>query len=325
MIENFFLILMLSGITFIPILLWGYFFWYIDSDVFQRKRFFLWIGAWGISVFPVLFLWDIAENLWWQFINIFWVVHNFTFQWGIFQVFFSFIILFLLFSLIPFILFYLTPASKEKFKIYISRFLLFSIAFICITLMFYFLDGIFNSFHFWKEETEASLTFGNVVFNSVKLVIFYYLLIGILEELSKFLFFSYEKNFSILSQQHAVINAIFIALWFAFVENILYFYHLYQNYWFGKEVISTYFLRNIFSVFLHILCSSIFAYYFSFLYLKMRDRYNFYFVKIFVFGFFLSFFLHALFDIFVTFNLMFFVFLYIIGGYFYLTFIFYKE
>lgn len=325
MMENIFLILVLSGVTFIPILLWGYFFWYIDNDVFQRKRFFVWIVAGWISVFPVLFLWDISEKLWWEMMNVFSVVHDFALGGSILWVFFSFLVLFLIFSVLPFVLFYMTPASKEKFKTYFSRFLLFSLSFICITFVFYLLNIFFSYFEFAQIEAQSSVSFGSIIFNSVKLIIFYYLIIGILEELSKFLFFSYEKNFSILSQQHAVINAIFIALWFAFVENILYFYHLYENYWFGKEIISTYFLRNIFSVFLHLLCSSIFAYYFSFLYLKMRDQYNGYFIKIFLLGFFLSFVLHALFDIFVTFNLMFFVFLYIIGGYFYLTYIFYKE
>lgn len=325
MLENIFLIFILSFVAFIPILLWGYFFGYIDSDTFNRKRFFMWILAWGISVFPVLFLWDIADSFWFQMMNIFWVVHDFSSQGSIFQVFLSFIILFLFFSFIPFVLFYLTPASKEKIKLYFTRFLIFSSYFVFISFLFYVLNSAFLNFDFLRIETDLSISFWDIVFNSVKLVIFYYLLIGILEELSKFLFFSYDKNFSLLSAKHWVISAIFIALGFAFIENILYFYSLYQTYWFGQQLMSTYFLRNIFSVFLHILCSSIFAYYFSKLYLTMKNQYNFYFIKTLFVWFLLSFTLHALFDIFLTFDLMFFVFLYIIGGYFYLTFIFYKE
>lgn len=325
MLDNLLLILILSFVAFIPILLWGYFFGYIDNDSFNRKRFFLWILAGGISVFPVLFLWNIADNFWWYIINIFSVVYDFSFDGSIFKVLLSFILLFIIFSLIPFVLFYLTPITKEKIRIYLSRFLLFSGYFVIITLLFYLLNFFFLKIEFLELSTDVSISFWNIMFNSIKLVIFYYLLIWILEELSKFLFFSYEKKFSVLSIKHSVVNAIFIALWFAFIENILYFYHLYQNYGFGKEIFSTYFLRNIFSVFLHILCSSVFAYYFSILYAKMRNNYNIYFIKTLLFWFILSFTLHALFDIFLTFNFMFFVFLYIIWGYFYLTYIFYKE
>lgn len=325
MLENIFLIFILGFVAFIPILLWGYFFGYIDSDTFNRKRFFMWILAWGISVFPVLFLWEIADSFSFQMMNIFWVVHDFAAEGSIFQVFLSFIVLFAFFSFIPFVLFYLTPISKEKLKLYCIRFWIFSFYFVLISFLFYLINSAFLNFDFLQIESDLSISFWDIVFNSVKLVIFYYLLIGILEELSKFLFFSYEKNFSLLSVKHWVISAIFIALGFAFIENILYFYSLYHTYWFGQQLMSTYFLRNIFSVFLHILCSSIFAYYFSKLYLSMKNQYNFYFIKTLLIWFFISFTLHALFDIFLTFDLMFFVFLYIIWGYFYLTYIFYKE
>ncbi len=325
MLENVFLIWIMSIIAFIPIALWGYFFGYIESDNFNKKRFFIGILAGWLAVFPVLFLWDIIDEFSFHLFNIFSYIHSFGQETWIIQVFFSFLSLLFFFSLLPFLLFYLTPYSKEKLKIFFSRFLLFSFYFFLISLWLYGINFIFSVFDGLQFDTEISIAFWDIVFNSLKLIIFYYLLIGILEELSKFLFFSYERNFSVVSAKQGVISSIFIALGFAFVENILYFISLYENFWVGKELISTYFLRNIFSVFLHILCSSIFAYYFSTLYLKFKNNYTFEFIKVLFIWFFLALFFHAIFDIFLTFNLMFFVFLYIIWGYFYLTYIFYKQ
>ncbi len=325
MLGDIISILMIIIISFIPILLWGYFFWYIDNDNFNKKRFFVWILAWSISVVPVLYLWDFISSLNLDILNIFSVIASFSDLSWVLKVFISFLSILFLLSILPYTIFYLTPVSKDKLKIFFYRFLIFSLYFLIFSFWFYFLNILFENIEFLQISTKAELSFWDVIFNSFKLVIFYYLLIAILEEISKFFFFSYSKPFSILSSKEGVIYAIFIALGFAFVENILYFKSLYENYWFWGELISTYFLRNIFSVFLHILCSSIFAYYFSILYLKFKNNFNFEFIKILFFWLVFSVFFHAIFDIFLTFDLTFFVFLYIIWWYFYLTYIFYKE
>lgn len=325
MIENILTFIWIWIVAFLPILLWGYFFWYIDDDYFNKKRFGLGILAGGLSVFPVLYLGNIIEEFWLQAGNIFFQVHALETLSGIFGVFISFLILLFVFSLVPFLFFYLTPISKEKLKIYLQRFFIFSLYFILISFGFYLLHLAFENIGFLQKSTNVSLSFWEVVFNSFKLVVFYYLLIGILEELSKFLFFSYSKHFFITSVRQWVMYGIFIALGFAFIENILYFQSLFEKYGFGKELVSTFFLRNIFSVFLHILCSSIFAYYFSTLYLKYKNNYNFEFIKVMFFGFLFALLFHALFDIFLTFQVTIFIFFYIVWGYFYLTYILYKE
>lgn len=325
MFESIFSFILLWFISFIPIMLWGYFFGYIDNDGVNKARFFLWILAGWLSVFPVLYLWQYVDVLGLQFLNIFQTIHSFSGGDDILGVFISFLWLLFIFSCIPFLFFYVYPISQEKLLIYLKRFWIFSWYFACISVFFYFLNVWLTLYGFSQTTMEVSVSFSEIIFNSVKLVIFYYLLIGILEELSKFLFFSYGKKFYILSSQQWVIYAIFIALWFAFIENILYFQSLYQSYGWGRELISTYFLRNIFSVFLHILCSSIFAYYFSLMYLKFKNNYNLQFIRMMFVGFLLAILFHACFDLFLTFNLTIFIFLYIIGWYFYLTYIFYKE
>lgn len=320
---NIIYIFIIILISFIPISLWGYFFWYIDNDSLNKKRFFLWIFWWRLSVIPVLYLWDISKEFSFDILNIFAQISNFS----LLNVILSFISVLIIFSLIPFFLFYSPPYTKEKFLIFFKRFLIFSLFFIIISGIFYLLNSVFNSFSNFTTplEKDLNITFWDIAFNSLKLVIFYYLIIWIIEELSKFLFFSYDKNLIISNNKNWIIYAIFIALWFSFTENILFFKSIYENFWFWKELISTYFLRNIFSVFLHILCSSIFAYFFSKMYLKYRDNYNKIYIKTLFTWFFLSFILHWLFDIFLSFSMMFFVFLYIIFWYFYFTYIFNKD
>ncbi len=306
-------------ITFIPISLWGYFFWYINNDILNKKRFFLWLFAWWLSVIPVLYLWDIAKEFSFYILNIFAQISNFSFI----NVLLSFLSILIIFSLVPFFLFYSPPYTRQKFFIFLKRLLIFSLFFVVISIIFYLLNSIFNSFGDFTKPLEKNLdiTFWDIAFNSLKLVIFYYLIIWVIEELSKFLFFSYDKTLNIFNSKDWIVYAIFVALWFSFIENILFFKSIYENFWFWKELISTYFLRNIFSVFLHILCSSIFAYFFSKMYLKYQDSYNKIYIKTLFIWFLLSFILHWLFDIFLSFSMMFFVFLYIIFWYFYFTYI----
>lgn len=325
MLQKILLFLSIGIGTLIPIILWGYFFAYIDNYSLNKKRFFLWMISGGISVFPVLYLGDISKQLGISFLNIFNSLPFLASFWDVVWVFLSFVSIFLLFSFLPFVLFYLTPYHTEKIKIYFRRFGIFSIYFWILSIWFFVLSKILWSFSFFSDATSLNISFGDIVFDSLKLVIFYYFIIGILEELSKFLFFSYEKNFSLKSVKDGVLSAIFIALGFAFIENILYFSSLYEKFWFWGELLSSYFLRSLFSVFLHLLCSSIFAAFFAKVYLMWKEKMNLSFLRTLFVWFVLSFWLHAFFDIFISFNLIFFIFLYLIGGYFYFTYLFYTQ
>jgi hypothetical protein len=191
---------------------------------------------------------------------------------------------------------------------------------IFISVIFYFLKSFLGWF---KTSLTNFPEFWKIVFNSFYLVIFYYLIIWLLEELSKFFSFNFSKNFQIVSPREWVLFAIFTALGFSFLENILYFHTLFQSYWIWKQFLAVYFSRNLFSVFLHIICSSIFAYFFSLAYLK-RDN-TFKYIKLLFWGFVLSVFFHSIFDIFLTFDFTFIIFLYFIWWYFYISSIFYRE
>ncbi|MDD5769824.1 MAG: PrsW family glutamic-type intramembrane protease, partial [Candidatus Gracilibacteria bacterium] len=131
--------------------------------------------------------------------------------------------------------------------------------------------------------------------------------------------------FSLINIKQSVLYAIFVALGFSFCENLLYFNKLFQLHGFSKDLVAVYFSRNIFSVVLHVLCSSVLAYYFSLVYLEFKTKLTLKFLKILFIGFIFSILLHSFFDIFLTFNLTFFIFIYLFGAYFYLTYIFYKD
>lgn len=325
MFENIFIMIILFLVAFFPIALWGYFFGYIDNGALNKQRFFLGIVAWWLAVFPVLYLGEVSEVLGRSFINIFEVLHRpIVWMSGVWVIILSLVSVFVLFSVVPFFWFYFTPINKQKILIYLERLGMFVIYFTLIAIGLFLFQYFVWFFPRFTQIQDYGVSFGSILFDSLYLVIIYYLIIGIIEEVSKFLFVSFDKNNHYYTPRQVVTHAIFIALGFAFIENFLYFSSLFDQYGFGSELISTYVLRNLFSVFLHILCSSIFAYYFSKVLQRWRDFHWRYIVILFEW-FFLTFLLHAFFDIFLTLDFFFIVFIYFIGGYFYFTSLFYKD
>lgn len=322
MINNIFILFFVVLSALIPILLWGYLFSYFDNREFNRKRFFYWIFAGWVSVFPILYLWDFLDKFSLDFFNIFknsYLLENFS---GTFKLYSSLVFFLVLISIIPLIV-NAFRKTKEDFKVILKNTLLFLLYLFIIAFIFYFLKQIFDIFSFFQKNIDSHPNFWEIAFNSLWLVIIYYLIIWLIEELSKFFSFNYSKNFLIKSPEEWVLFAIFTALGFAFLENILYFNSIMQNYSFWKEFLWVYFSRNLFSVFLHVICSSVFAYFFSIWYLKYFKTFKY--VKILLIWFLLSTFLHSLFDIFLTLNMTLIVFIYLIWWYFYLSYIFYSN
>lgn len=325
MFWDIFTLIILFFITFIPIVLWGYLFSYFDDSELNKKRFLVWILAGSISVIPVLYLQDFIRGTNFLYLNIFSSVAEMKNFWDIFSVFLSLFSVLFFISIIPFLIFLWFSDISNKLKNFWKNYLIFTLYLVCTGLWLYILGLFFDQFDMFDTSYNFGLSFWDVLFNSFKLIVFYYIIIAILEELSKFFCFHYSPLFSVMSIRQSILYAIFVALWFAFFENILYFQKLYELHGFGKDLISVYFSRNIFSVVLHVLCSSILAYYFSSVYLKFKTKINIEFIKILFVWFFFAVLLHWLFDIFLTFNIIFFIFIYLIWAYLYLTYIFYKD
>ena len=82
---------------------------------------------------------------------------------------------------------------------------------------------------------------------------------------------------------------------------MLYLYNYYITYKVTSELLQMYFFRSIFSVIVHILASSVVAYYFSKALLLYRDKdLSLPYLKIFSFGILVSILLHLFFDVALT-------------------------
>jgi hypothetical protein len=87
-----------------------------------------------------------------------------------------------------------------------------------------------------------------------------------------------------------------------------------------------YFYRSTFAVIVHVLCSSVVAYYFTKALLLYREKeLSFPYLKIFLFGLSFWVWLHLLFDVALSLGFTFIMFLYFIGWYLYVSSIFYVD
>jgi len=324
-------LLLLIIITFIPVLLWGYIFSYLDNDTLNRKRFFFWILAWGLSVVPILYLENIVNFSWIDILNIFYYISDIVWILWIIRIIFSlftFTLLVLIISFLFWISFWnILEKLKKYIKLIFKMLLVFIFLILIITFIIVWFDFIITLLPFLQFDVSDNwIMFKWIAFDSFKLVLFYYIIIWFIEEISKHFNFLQTDIFWIDTVKKWVLYWIFIALGFSFVENILYLYNIYESDWFGWNFLTTYFFRSIFSVFLHVICTWIISLYFTKAFIYYREnKLNYSFLKLVTTWFLLSIWLHALFDISLTFWFTFIIFLYFIFWYIYISGIFYKE
>jgi len=322
MIQNIFYILLISLVSLIPIVMWGYIFSYIDSSQLSRKRFVVGLIWWAISVIPILFLDRLLESPWFSFLNIFEKITKVSSLIWALEFNFSLIIFIFIIAWLAFMAISWTTKSKKMLSIYVKNIAIFSM-FIAGLSLFIFL---FSLIWVGSSNIQNGTNFWSIAFNTVKLIIFYYILIAFIEEASKHFNFLQSSVLHIKNIQQGVLYAIFVALWFSFIENILYFYTQYSQTGLSSELASTYFYRSIFSVMVHVLCSSVVWYSFSRVYLEFRClKFNLKYFQTFFLWLFIGVLLHVIFDVSLTFGLSFMIMVYFIWGYLYVSSIFYKE
>lgn len=311
-------ILLISLITLLPITIWGYIFSYIDGDRLNKQRFIIGILAGVISVLPILFYEQIFTFL--NIKNSLIIFQDFTFFWyiSLISIFFIFVIIF---SLGYSLLFTENFLSIWKY-VFVSLFTFLLFTFV-LTIFIYLLDYIkmFSLF----SSSKFNITFGNSVITGFKLVVFYYIFIALIEELSKHTNFLWTSLNYTNKIQKWILYSFFVTLWFVFLENILYIYNVYSNSWLGSSLFLVYFNRSIFSLMVHIFCSALLTYYFSKAYLKYNKYMSFWFIKTLFFGVLLAVIWHAFFDISLEIWWTFMMLLYFLFWYFYITSIFYRE
>jgi RsiW-degrading membrane proteinase PrsW (M82 family) len=323
MLENIFIYIILALISFFPIVIWAYIFSYIDDSPLNKKRFFLGVVWWALAVVPILHMDKILDIIDFKYLNIFYFASQIkwfltSLEFGLSMSLFLLIIVFF-----SFIFGWFISKIRDIFKIYLKNILVFLFFVLLLSLVVFVFNSIFSRFDFTISE---SILFWNIVFDSFKLIIFYYLIIAFIEESSKHFNFLQSSVLSIKSIKDWVLYAIFVALWFSLVENMLYLYNYYIVYWINSELLKIYFFRSAFSVIVHILSSSVVAYYFSKALLLYRDKdLSLPYLKIFSYWLLISILLHLIFDVALTLGFSIVMFLYFIGGYLYVSSIFYKE
>lgn len=167
-------------ITFLPILIWGYIFSYLDNSPLGGRRFGLGIVAGAISVVPVLFMSDILDFL------------HLT-AWNIFPLLLGNNTISLLISLLVSIGLIGASVFAASLGIFTGNIGKTSGTLIKNTGILFVFGIIFALFHlvvFPLNILETPLanggvTIGGTVFGTLKLVLFYYIIIGLVEEASK--------------------------------------------------------------------------------------------------------------------------------------------
>jgi len=323
MFTDIFIYIILALISFFPIVIWAYIFSYIDNNPLNKKRFIVGV-IWGaLSVVPILYMDKILEILDFKYLNIFYYISEVGSLFSSIEFGFSLALFLLIIVLFSFFLWTSIHKFKKVVKVYLKNILVFLVFIALLSLVIYFLNILFSKFNF---EISGGVMFGDIAFNSLKLIIFYYLLVAFIEESSKHFNFLQSSIFHIDSIKTWVLYALFVALWFSLIENMLYLYNLYIQKGLWWELLKLFFFRSTFAVIVHVLCSSVVAYYFSKALILYREKdLSFPYLKIFSFWLVIGVLLHMFFNVAMDLGFSSVMFLYFIGWYLYVSSIFYKE
>lgn len=320
--KDIFFYIILALISFFPIVIWAYIFSYIDDNPLNKKRFFVWVLWWGLSVVPILHMEKILNIIDIKYFNTFYFASQIKDFLTSMQFWISLALFLLVIVLFSFLLWNFFLRFKEILKIYIKNILVFLVFIAGISVIIFGFNYLLNFINF---EIEQWINFWNIVFNSLKLIVFYYFIVAFIEEASKHFNFVQSSVLEIDSIKNGVLYAIFVALGFALIENMLYLYNYYSQVGLSWELLKLYFMRSTFAVIVHVLSSSIVAYYFSKALLEYKDKdLSFPYLKIFLFGLFISIMLHMIFDVALTLGFGMVMFIYFIWWYLYVSGIFYN-
>ena len=321
-------IILIIFISFIPVIFWAYVFSNINEEKLNKKRFIIGIFSWILSVLPILYMDKIIDFIKFKSLDFFEWASNIT---GIFTSL-NFGLSLSLFLWIIVLLSFLVGITFRKnlwlLSAYFKNFILFIFFIFIISVIFYFLNLISSDILFLNKGVEwtSNIYFWETLFNTFKLIIFYYILIAFIEESSKHFNFMGSSILDIKTISDWVMYAIFVALWFSFIENILYFYNLYIEFWVWYELTKTYFFRSIFSIMVHVFCSSVIAYFFTKAYLLYKKENKLFpYLKTFLIGLTIWILLHFIFDFAITIWFSFIIIIYFVVWYLYVSSIFYRE
>ena len=226
----------------------------------------------------------------------------------------------------------------------------FSGAFFVVPLLVYkYLWQFFpwiNAFAYAHPFKDDFVGFANLTFIPLDVLVTF-LIVGVIEEVAKFLAVKTTAHGKIHSIDDAIEFSVTAALGFAFIENIIYFYNIVSLR--GVEnILYPFIFRSLFSTFAHVMFSGIFGYYYGLAYFAkpiMGDPHQqrrwpifrtlasiFHFKKDVSFreekmmqGLLTAISLHALFNIFLEMNWTFLLIPYLTGGFILLSYLLEKK
>ncbi|MBU0668056.1 PrsW family intramembrane metalloprotease [Patescibacteria group bacterium] len=193
-----------------------------------------------------------------------------------------------------------------------------------------------NAFQYTKNLGADIIGFSSFQILPLNVIVTF-MLVGVIEEIAKLLAVKTTDKKRICSIDDAIEMAVMAALGFAFLENILYFYHIMEAR--GVDgIVYPFIFRSLFSTFAHIMFSGVLGYYYGmalFATQEMQDKHNrkrwpiiriisqiFHFKKNVLFhhekiteGLIIAISLHAVFNIFLEMNWTFLIVPFLTGGY----------
>jgi RsiW-degrading membrane proteinase PrsW (M82 family) len=305
---SIFQILLTILLASVPIVLWGYVFSYYDGIEFKLHKFIFGSIAGAVSIVPIIYASQVYEYLSFSgFLTVFsqssWEAMNFlkTFLLS----FWIPVILFLIF-LAAFSFSQLLDLKKTFFRI-IAMIFGTSVLLAGIAL-------VFPTFGSGQLDIQGN------VFVTLSSIIVVYIFIAFLEESMKH-FAVFGSIGASLERRDIILFAVYSALGFVFLENIIYLTNIGQNAGFGSAFFGTLFSRSIVSLLLHIFASLILALGF----IKYTERIGFPAVFAFVQGLIGSVIIHMLFNVSLTYGKSGIILLYMFIGYFFFTKVFLDE
>lgn len=291
----------------LPLAFWMYVFTTFFYYGVTRLQFIVWLWVGVVSTFPLVYnegfflgeiFFKMFNALWSQDFLLFWVCITMIMS---------------LFLVVCFLGGYFFQKSREDFLRYFYISLLSLIIIVCIMSFCMLLSQ-----YLWTIlYPDRSVNYGWIIFSSLGGIISYYAVISILEESGKYigaLGFSGKWEYFRVLQKYLCLTAC-IALGFAFFENILYTYSLYQRAWISGALIQIAFFRGIFSVVLHLLSSIVFALGFWYIFSKCKNW------KKFLSFTLLGMVFHIIFDLSLNFGFIFLLAFYIFAMYILLSYI----
>ena len=309
-----------------PMLLWGYLFSYLDNSPLNARRFCIGIFAGVLAVLPVLFLEDILRVLHLESLDAFTVLASASPTPNSLTLTVTVAGILAVMSAVILILGAIAFPARGTFplRVYLRN----SSIFVISSLVFLVLPSVLGIIPGFSDVFADGVTVGGNVFRTLGAICVYYTIVGLTEEGTKHWSFLASSLSDSTTLRRGLVFSAFVALGFAFAENILYLHALLSAQGgLDGAFFTTWSMRSIFSTFVHVLCGMILAHAFFRVY-TVTPTYGVLSsgaMRILVSGIGLAVLAHAIFDISLTGGFTAIIFVYAIVGYLSITGMFYRE